>query len=177
MDDFLKGGVHKTNGFWWVIFQRGEVDKIDGFWWVLKCFSLLLKLGAWGVYFGINYWWVLHRNNNASEKAHRKLLKLRVISLVKYLLFHSESSLRKRHVYAESRIAFGAGLFAKVNRWWMFSRHSTPHPFHFATIWLVGHFVAPGAPGRILQSRGRNYTVMQFKRIIFYITLRINRQT
>ena len=27
MGDFSKGGVHKTNEFWWVIFQRGEYTK------------------------------------------------------------------------------------------------------------------------------------------------------
>ena len=29
--DFSKGGVHKTDGFWWVIFQRGEYTKPMGF--------------------------------------------------------------------------------------------------------------------------------------------------
>ena len=29
MDDFSKGGVHKTDGLWWVIFQRGEVHKTE----------------------------------------------------------------------------------------------------------------------------------------------------
>ena len=61
MGDFSKGGVHKTNGFWWVIFQRGEytkpmafdgwffkgggggVHKTNGFWWVWECLLLLLK--------------------------------------------------------------------------------------------------------------------------------------
>ena len=28
---FSKGGVHKTDGFWWVIFQRGEYTKPMGF--------------------------------------------------------------------------------------------------------------------------------------------------
>ena len=35
MGDFSKGGVHKTDGLWWVIFQRGEYTKpmgFDGFW-------------------------------------------------------------------------------------------------------------------------------------------------
>ena len=41
---FFKGGVHKTDGLWWVIFQRGGVHKTNGFWRVLKCFSLLLKI-------------------------------------------------------------------------------------------------------------------------------------
>ena len=31
MDDFSKEGVHKTDGFWWVIFQRGEYTKPMGF--------------------------------------------------------------------------------------------------------------------------------------------------
>ena len=50
MGDFSKGGVHKTDGFWWMIFQRGEymkpiafdgwffkggVHKTDGPWWVI----------------------------------------------------------------------------------------------------------------------------------------------
>ena len=30
MGDFSKGGVHKTDGFWWVIFQRGEYTKPMG---------------------------------------------------------------------------------------------------------------------------------------------------
>ena len=37
MGDFSKGGVHKTDGFWWVIFQRGEYTKpmaVDG--WFFK---------------------------------------------------------------------------------------------------------------------------------------------
>ena len=35
MGDFSKGGVHKTDGFRWMIFQRGEYIKpmaFDGFW-------------------------------------------------------------------------------------------------------------------------------------------------
>ena len=31
MGDFSKGGVHKTDGLWWVIFQRGEYIKPMGF--------------------------------------------------------------------------------------------------------------------------------------------------
>ena len=31
MGDFSKGGVHKTDGFWWMIFQRGECTKPTGF--------------------------------------------------------------------------------------------------------------------------------------------------
>ena len=27
IDDFSKGGVHKTDGFWWVLFQRGQYTK------------------------------------------------------------------------------------------------------------------------------------------------------
>ena len=35
MDDFSKGGgVHKTDGLWWVIF-KGGVHETDGFWWVI----------------------------------------------------------------------------------------------------------------------------------------------
>ena len=33
--DFSKGGVHKTDGFWWMIFQRGEVHKTNGLRWVI----------------------------------------------------------------------------------------------------------------------------------------------
>ena len=36
--DFLKGGVHKTDGFWWVIFQRGEYTKPMGFGMFFYCF-------------------------------------------------------------------------------------------------------------------------------------------
>ena len=31
MSDFSKGGVHKTDGVWWAIFQRGEYTKPMGF--------------------------------------------------------------------------------------------------------------------------------------------------
>ena len=31
MGDFSKGGVHETDGFWWVNFQRGEYTKPMGF--------------------------------------------------------------------------------------------------------------------------------------------------
>ena len=45
MGDFSKGGVHKTNGCWWVIFQRvPRVHKTDGFWWVWNVFLLHLKV-------------------------------------------------------------------------------------------------------------------------------------
>ena len=30
MGDFSKGEVHKTGGFWWVIFQRGKYTKPMG---------------------------------------------------------------------------------------------------------------------------------------------------
>ena len=50
MDDFSKGGVHKTDGFWWVIFQRGEYTKPMGFhWWVFKG----------GVHETDGLWWVV----------------------------------------------------------------------------------------------------------------------
>ena len=32
MGDFSKGGVHKTDGFWWMIFSKGGVHKTDGLW-------------------------------------------------------------------------------------------------------------------------------------------------
>ena len=35
MGDFSKGGVHKTDGLWWVMFSKGGVHKTDGFWWVI----------------------------------------------------------------------------------------------------------------------------------------------
>ena len=44
MGDFSKGGVHETDGFWWVVFQRREYTKpmgFDGFW---NVFLLLLKI-------------------------------------------------------------------------------------------------------------------------------------
>ena len=44
MGDFSKGGVHKTDEFWWVIFQRGEYTKpmdSDGVW---NVFLLLLQI-------------------------------------------------------------------------------------------------------------------------------------
>ena len=53
MNDFSKGGVHKTDDLWWVIFQRGGGTQNR---WVLMGFEinffLLLKLSARGVYFG-----------------------------------------------------------------------------------------------------------------------------
>ena len=36
MDDFSKGGVHKTDDFWWVMFSKGGVQETDGFWWALN---------------------------------------------------------------------------------------------------------------------------------------------
>ena len=48
MGDFSKGGVHKIDGFSWVIFQRGKY-KTDGFW---NVFLLFQKLSPLGVYFG-----------------------------------------------------------------------------------------------------------------------------
>ena len=50
MGDFSKGGVHKTDGFWRVIFQRGEYTKpmgFDGFW----NFIVPSKIKRLGVYF------------------------------------------------------------------------------------------------------------------------------
>ena len=32
---FQRGGVHKTDGFWWVMFSKGGVHKTDRFWWVM----------------------------------------------------------------------------------------------------------------------------------------------
>ena len=56
MGDFSKGGVHKTDWLWWVIFQRGEYTKpigCDGWFfkggstqnrWVWEFYLLLLKI-------------------------------------------------------------------------------------------------------------------------------------
>ena len=41
--DFSKGGVHKTDGFWWVSFQRGEYTKPMGFGMGLECFFIAAK--------------------------------------------------------------------------------------------------------------------------------------
>ena len=41
MGDFSKGGVHKTDGLWWVILQRGEYTKNQ---WLLEVYVLLLKI-------------------------------------------------------------------------------------------------------------------------------------
>ena len=54
MDDFSKGGVHETDGFWWVIFQRGEYTKsmaFDGFG---MFFLSLLKIKRPGCIFSAN---------------------------------------------------------------------------------------------------------------------------
>ena len=48
---FSKGGVHRTDELWWVIFQRGEYTKPRGFG---ICFYCFWKLSARGVYFDKN---------------------------------------------------------------------------------------------------------------------------
>ena len=69
MDDFSKGGVHKTDGVWmgdfqrgeytkpmgfgWVIFSKGGVHKTDGVWMGFEMFFYCFyELSARGVYFG-----------------------------------------------------------------------------------------------------------------------------
>ena len=60
MGDFSKGGVHKTDGVWWVTFQRGEYTKPMGFdgwlfkggstqnrWLVMDFGNFLLSLKNW----------------------------------------------------------------------------------------------------------------------------------
>ena len=51
MGDFSKGGVHKTDGFRWVIFQRGEYMDFDGFW---KSFFIASENWAPGVFISAN---------------------------------------------------------------------------------------------------------------------------
>ena len=51
-DDFSKGGVHKTDGFWWVIFQKGEYTKPMGFDGFGNVFLLVLKFKRPGRLFG-----------------------------------------------------------------------------------------------------------------------------
>ena len=66
MGDFWKGGVHKTDGFCWMIFERGEytkpmtfdgwffkggVHKTDGFWWVIFQRGEYTKPMAFGMFF------------------------------------------------------------------------------------------------------------------------------
>ena len=66
MGDFSKGGVHKTDGFWWVIFQRGEYIKpmdFDG--WFFKGGStqnrwiLMGDFSKGGVHKTDGFWWVI----------------------------------------------------------------------------------------------------------------------
>ena len=63
--EFSKGGVHKTDGLWWVIFQRGEYTKPMGFdGWVLKGGSTQNRWGLMGdfskggVHKTDGLWWV-----------------------------------------------------------------------------------------------------------------------
>ena len=54
MGEFSKGGVHKTDGLWWVSFRRGggvytKPMDFHGFW---EFFYGFEKLSARGVYFG-----------------------------------------------------------------------------------------------------------------------------
>ena len=66
MGDFAKGGVHKTDGFWWVIFPRGEYTKpmaFDGWFcqggstqnrWLLELFLIASKNKAPGAFISAN---------------------------------------------------------------------------------------------------------------------------
>ena len=50
--DFSKGGVHKTDGFWWVIFQRKEYTKPMAFGgWFFKGGGEYTKLMGLGIFF------------------------------------------------------------------------------------------------------------------------------
>ena len=49
MGDSSKGGVHKTDGSWWVMFSKGGVHKTDGSWWVM--------FSKGGVHKTDGYWW------------------------------------------------------------------------------------------------------------------------
>ena len=66
MGDFSKGGVHKTDGLWWVIFQRGEYTKpmgCDG--WFFKGGStqnrwvVMGDFSKGGVHKTDGLWWVI----------------------------------------------------------------------------------------------------------------------
>ena len=66
MGDFSKGGVHKTDGLWWVIFQRGEYTKPMGFdGWFFKGgstqnrWALMGDFSKGGVHKTDGLWWVL----------------------------------------------------------------------------------------------------------------------
>ena len=54
-----KGGVHKTDGFWWVIFQRGEYTKPMGLWWVI------FQRG--GVHKTDGFWWVIFQRGEYTK--------------------------------------------------------------------------------------------------------------
>ena len=66
MGDFSKGGVHKTDWLWWVIFQRGQYTKPMGFdGWFFKGGStqnrwiLMGDFSKGGVHKTDGFWWVL----------------------------------------------------------------------------------------------------------------------
>ena len=76
MGDFSKGGVHKTDGFWWGIFQRGEYTKpmaFDGFW---NVFLLLLNVKRPGRLFQ-KIQWLTWPKRSWSKRHNNKLMGIR----------------------------------------------------------------------------------------------------
>ena len=74
MGDFSKGGVHKTDGCWWVIFQRGEYTKpmsCDG--WFFKGGStqnrwvLMGDFSKGGVHKTDGFWWVIFQRGEYTK--------------------------------------------------------------------------------------------------------------
>ena len=74
MGDFSKGGVHKTDSFWWVIFQRGEYTKPMGFdGWFFKGGStqnrwvLMGDFSKGGVHKTDGFWWVIFQRGEYTK--------------------------------------------------------------------------------------------------------------
>ena len=74
MGDFSKGGLHETDGLWWVIFQRGEYTKpraFDG--WFSKGGStqnrwvLMDDFSQGGVHKTEGFWWVIFQRGEYTK--------------------------------------------------------------------------------------------------------------
>ena len=74
MSDFSQGGVHKTDGFWWVIFQRGEYiqpNGLDG--WFFKGGStqnrwiLMGDFTKGGLHTTEGSWWVIFQRGEYTK--------------------------------------------------------------------------------------------------------------
>ena len=73
-NDFSKGGAHKIDEFWWVIFQRGEYTKPMGFGgWVFKGgstqnrWALMVEFSKGGVHKTDGVWWVMFQRGEYTK--------------------------------------------------------------------------------------------------------------